>query len=632
MDNKSINIMEPSTRDLLNLAVEQNTSSVLITDISGNIKYANPKFSYLTGYSFEEVVDKNPRILSSGEKSKEEYKKLWDTILSGKEWRGEFRNKKKNNELYWVYAVITPIKNKVGQITHFLGIAEDITEKKMRADAFKATEEKYLELIENSAFAVFISDYNGNFKLVNAEACRILGYTYEEFKFLNFIDTYPDNKTHDFINNLEIIRNAGVHIYERNMKRKDGSIFPAELTIRLTRDNDFQAIVKDLSFQEEAEEKIRFQANLLDQVGQAVLATNMDGKITYINRTAEELYSIKKDSGLGKNIYEFFFSDSFKEVDKEILAVTSKGRIWKNEFIVEQSDNSKLTTFLTVNPIYDTSGTIIGKVGISFDLSEQKKKEMELLKAKQKAEEMNRLKSNFLANMSHELRTPLVGILGFSEILKQEEMEPHQKEMLDDILESGKRLLNTLKLLLEFSQVESQKIEIKISELDLCKIIEENIGHFKDKAKIKNLPINFKIEVVDFKIKSDKKIINTILSNLLDNAIKFTFKGNITISLFRETIKNSEYAVISVSDTGIGISPDDQEIIFEEFRQVAEGISRPFEGTGLGLSLTKKYLSLLNGIISLKSVSGSGSTFYIYLPIKNSHPETEINVTCCFKY
>ena len=603
---------------ILSLSVKQSPASIVITDIYGNIEYVNPKFTTITGYTLNEVKGKNPRILSSGETSKEEYNELWKTILSGNEWRGEFHNKKKNGGLFWEYAIISPIKNSDGQITHFLGVKEDITEKKLIFSELEESEYKYRELMENSIDGIVITDDNANLTLVNAEGSRMLGYTMEELLKMNIKDTYPDFERDAFEANLMKVRNNGIHSYERRMKRKDGSIFFAELRVRKIKDNGFQAIIRDITDRKKSEEKIQLTANILNHVGQAVIATDIKGRVVYFNNIAEKLYEWEQEEALGKDIQNICFFPFSEERTSNMMETVRCGGVWRGEIVIQKKDLSFFTVFLTVNPVYDSDRKCIGIVFISFDLTEQKRKENELLEAKKKAEEMNKLKTTFLTNVSHELRTPMVGILGFAEILLAEIKENSQKEMVKDVFVSGKRLLNTLDLIINFSKIESNQVKIKYSTFKLDDLIRETVSLFKSAANLKNISLNFSSPEDNLNIYSDENIIYNILTNLLHNAIKFTKEGFITIDLYLEEVSNAEYAVRSVSDTGIGISIDEQKIIFDEFRQADEGINRPFEGTGLGLTLTKKYIELLNGFISLKSVPGMGSKFYVYLPMKKS--------------
>jgi PAS domain S-box-containing protein len=249
---------------------------------------------------------------------------------------------------------------------------------------------------------------------------------------------------------------------------------------------------------------------------------------------------------------------------------------------------------------------------VVWDNSRLKQAEEETLLVKNRAEEMNRIKSNFLANMSHELRTPLVALLGFSELL-QSDLRGENKEYADMINASGMRLLKTLNEILDYSEIEAKKTEISLSRILINDILLNEIKLYLPIARQKGLFLKGDL-CGDLFIDTDVKLFRRILDNLLNNAIKFTRSGGITISLKFD----DDEAVIKVSDTGIGIPAGNLSIIFEEFRQVSEGLSRNFDGTGLGLTLVKKYVEMLNGRIAVKSMLGEGSEFTISLPRINS--------------
>ncbi len=253
-------------------------------------------------------------------------------------------------------------------------------------------------------------------------------------------------------------------------------------------------------------------------------------------------------------------------------------------------------------------------IDLEKEIAAHKKTVEELIIAKDKAEEMNRLKSNFLANMSHELRTPMVGILGFSELIQTEKNLDTTKELGMLISKSSSRLMNTLNSIINLSIVESERITVHEQIINIVELITRIIEIYENEAKSKGLTIRMEAENKAIFIKTDEKIITDILTNLLSNAIKFTDRGDITISLRYDTNNDKNFVSIEVKDTGIGIEESQFNVIFDEFRQASEGLSRSFEGTGLGLTLCKKYIELLGGTILVKSKLNMGSTFFVKLP------------------
>jgi PAS domain S-box-containing protein len=258
------------------------------------------------------------------------------------------------------------------------------------------------------------------------------------------------------------------------------------------------------------------------------------------------------------------------------------------------------------------------------DITERKYTELELIKAKEKAEESDRLKSAFLTNMSHEIRTPMNGILGFTELLK----EPHltveeQQDFIQTIQISGARMLNTINSIVDISKIESGLIGVDIKETNLNEKIEFIYKFFKQEVGKKGLQFFFKygLTAEEANINTDNEKVYGILTNLVRNAIKFTYEGSIEFGYE----KKGKYLEFFVKDTGVGIPQNQHELIFERFRQGSENHNRGYEGSGLGLSISKSYVEMLGGRIWVESEEGKGSTFYFTIPyIALSEEETTI--------
>ena len=241
------------------------------------------------------------------------------------------------------------------------------------------------------------------------------------------------------------------------------------------------------------------------------------------------------------------------------------------------------------------------------------KSEETLITAKNSAENSSRLKSSLLANMSHELRTPMTGILGFSEILNEELEDPRLKSMAGTIFKSAGRLMSTLNSIIDLSALEADKNSLNLKSVNTRLMMQPLLKVAYSIASDKGLYLRTSIPP-DLFVKADEKLLSQLLHHLIDNAIKFTIDGGISISAYKLN-KTSTTATIRINDTGIGIAPEHHKMIFEEFRQVSEGFSRTFEGSGLGLSLCSKISRLLNAKMWVDSVEGKGSDFYIELPV-----------------
>jgi signal transduction histidine kinase len=224
---------------------------------------------------------------------------------------------------------------------------------------------------------------------------------------------------------------------------------------------------------------------------------------------------------------------------------------------------------------------------------------------------MNNLKSSFLANMSHELRTPMIGILGNAEIIGISTEDIEIKEMAAAIFTSGQRLINTLNLILDLSRIEANKESLDIEKLEVVSAIDNAVKHYSSDALQRDISLEFVTKIDEIYCFLDERLFREVLNNLINNAIKFTNHGGITVTLN----KSADSLIIKVIDTGIGIPSESLGLIFEEFRQVSEGYSRNFQGTGLGLTITQKFVEKLGGKISVKSKLDVGSEFTVIFPV-----------------
>ncbi|MCL6099049.1 MAG: CHASE3 domain-containing protein [Bacteroidetes bacterium] len=356
-----------------------------------------------------------------------------------------------------------------------------------------------------------------------------------------------------------------------------------------------------------------------------VIRWDLDFRVTDWNPSAERIFGYTRDEAIGKHVAELILPEDGKPHGMDVwqALLDQKGGLRSTNNNITK-DGSVIVCEWYNTPLIDEDGKIIAVASFVDDITERKKIETDLIRAKEKAEEMNRLKSNFFANMSHELRTPFIGIMGYAEFLAQSVTDAEDKEMALGILDSSKRLKDTLDKILELSKVESSKVELKLTDVDVCMIIDDVHKTFIKLAEQKNLFFKKELSVSPCLIRTDEQLFREILNNLVSNALKFTHRGGVEICLDKNVRGNNTYLAIKVKDTGIGIPADKHEIIWEEFRQVSEGLNRSFEGTGLGLSIAKKYAELLNGKISLESTEGKGSSFILELPFSPSSVQTEV--------
>jgi len=275
-------------------------------------------------------------------------------------------------------------------------------------------------------------------------------------------------------------------------------------------------------------------------------------------------------------------------------------------------------------PILDDSGKIIKRAGIAQDITERYESMQELVKAMEKAEKSDRLKSAFLANMSHEIRTPMNGILGFAELLKETDLTGEkQQEYIKIIEKSGLRMLNIINNIVDISKIESGLMKVNSRESNINEQMEFVFTFFKPEIESKGLQLLFKktLSAKEATITTDREKIYAILTNLVKNAIKYTKEGTISYGCD----KKGDNLVFFVKDTGIGIPVDRQEAVFERFIQADISDRHALQGAGLGLAISKAYAELLGGRIWLESEEGKGSTFYFAIPYATVPEEESTN-------
>jgi signal transduction histidine kinase len=230
---------------------------------------------------------------------------------------------------------------------------------------------------------------------------------------------------------------------------------------------------------------------------------------------------------------------------------------------------------------------------------------------------MNRLKSVFLANMSHEIRTPLTSILGFADVL-DEEVEGEAERVVEMIRQSGRRLRETLTSVLELARLEREAPEVGTERCDLVERVEDTLELMRPQIKNNELALEVCVPSAPLTLQADPKVLHRVLTNLVSNAIKFTEEGKIRVAVEQR----GEEAVLTVADTGIGISDEFLDQIFDEFRQESEGLTRAHDGSGLGLTITQRLVEMMGGSIEAESTKGEGSTFTVRLPLDSAEEET----------
>jgi len=352
-----------------------------------------------------------------------------------------------------------------------------------------------------------------------------------------------------------------------------------------------------------SEEKYR---KIVDNAVIGVYRSNIAGQFLFLNQTMVEIFEFDSiANGMLFNIEKLY--KSLKD-RKEFVTRLIQERFVRN-YEIELKTAKGNSRQVLVNAFYEDENIL----GMVLDITERKRSEEALQKARIEAEESDRLKTSLLANMSHEFRTPMNAILGFSDLIARESQDPEMVFYARKIHNSGNRLMTTLKAILDLADIEATRTKIKFIDINIQRIITSALHPFYPAANEKRLYLitEFKDSLMAL---SDENLVHMILHNLIDNAVKFTNTGGVTIETNIGVQDGKEWVQIHVKDTGIGVSREHFETIFHEFRQVSEGYNRSYEGTGLGLSLARKMAEINGGKITLESEPGLGSIFTLWLP------------------
>ncbi len=481
-------------------------------------------------------------------------------------------------------------------------------------------------IMEQSPVSIIITDVQGNITYVNTQFEKSTGYTRTEVLGQNpriLKSTFTGKEVYKTLWNT--ITGGKTWKGELRNKRKNGDLFWEMTSISCLRNESgqithFIAIKEDITVRKviferlaQGEERIRF---IVEATGDVLYQFNYsDDRYEYMNPaivqltgyTVHELNQLK----LAGIVQEISLLQGHEQTDsiaapKQIYGERGDYRV---EYLIRTKTGESKWIEDHSFPWYDDENFLKGSVGILSDITARKETENELKRAKSEAETMNRLKDVFLSNMSHELRTPLISILGYADILKDVTSDPETKDIANVLHQSALRLTDTINMILDLSMLEVGNLYLHLNTVDIGEVLKNVCSNYSGKTTQKGIVLHNEVAIKTHFVDADQRIIAQVLDNIVNNAVKYTSKGTIEVSARRE----NEQIIVSVKDSGIGIKEEHFPIIFEEFRQVSEGLDRRFEGTGLGLNISKRFIDKMNGTIWVESEFGKGSTFHIAL-------------------
>jgi PAS domain S-box-containing protein len=470
---------------------------VSISNLQGEITYANDKFCEISGYPREVLLGANHRIVSSGSHAKAFFVELWRTISEGKVWHGEICNRNRSGTLYWVDATIVPLAGSSGLPEQYIAIRTDITARK--------------------------------------------------------------------------------------------------------------------NFEAQLEQQLQFVEVLLEATPTAIYLMDAAGRYLRFNKAFEAMFGIHRDAWIGKTVTDLIGGEVAVEMQEHDKTVFGTGAVhtYEGSFRNLQTGEQRDGLYWKA-PLTDARGHVTGLVGTILDITEKNRIEHELRRAKRHAEAASQAKSDFLANMSHEIRTPMNGVIGMTDLALDTDLDAVQREYLNIVKGSAQSLMVILNDILDFSKIEAGKLNIELVEFSLPGLVADTLKALAPRAAKKGLSLEQHLGAyLPVSVLADPVRIRQVITNLCDNAIKFTETGGVAISVSAALTETGEYEfTFAIRDTGIGIPAEKQGDIFRAFHQADTSTTRKFGGTGLGLTICARLAGLMGGRIWLDSVPGKGSTFY----------------------
>lgn len=627
------------SEELFRTAFQYSPIGMCLVTLDGKFQFINESLAALLGYTPEELIGRHFNDFTDPI-DREVGSDMINRLLAGEVPSVSFekRYERKNGEQVWAHVTSTLLHDPTGQPLHFITHVQNISERKQAEGALRESEARFSKIFHVSPIGINIFGLaDGRSVDVNEAYLQIVGYAREEVigHTATELKLFVDERARDiWLANLR--QGQGIRNQSARISRKSGELRDVLASIDVI-DVSGKAmalvVALDVTEMRQAEEHIHYQANLLENVSDAIIATDLDSKVTRWNLAAEEIYGWRASEVLGKPLNEILQTEypaglSQVAIFREFL----DQKLWKGEVTQTRKDGQKIAVLSSVSLVTDeVSGAPIAMVAVNRDITQRKQVEenlrilntqLEQRVAERTAEltHANHAKDEFLANMSHELRTPLNTILGLSEILLEQRRGPlneAQVRALELVASSGQHLLGLINDILEVSKIEAGKLQIHPEVISVQEVCASSLNFVKELAIKKSITLDYWNDAELDRMFADPQRLKQILVNLLNNAVKFTPEhGNVSLEV--ETNAERDQLRFIISDTGIGISDENLHKLFTPFTQLESSLARQYAGTGLGLVLVLKFTELHGGSIHVESELGKGSRFTVTFPWNES--------------
>ncbi|HPS12810.1 MAG TPA: PAS domain S-box protein [Prolixibacteraceae bacterium] len=614
-----------SSEILFETLAENVSVGIFRTDDKGMTTYVNPMWCQLAGMDAEQAMgygwlahvhpDDKDSLLADWKKNSGGHARVV----------AEYRFVHRDGKVLWVKGHAIPEFNEKGELIGYIGSITDVTESILSAESMFNTNQLLRTFIDNIPDAVYLKDTEGKKLIANKADVENCGFnSEEEIIGKSDFDIFSKDVAERFWEDDQRVLQSGIPVLVReekleNFKKEVKWLLTSKIPLKDSAGKiiGLVGIGRDITQRKKREDEMLKLTKAIAQSPVSIVITNKKGVIEYVNPKFSEITGYSSEEAVGQNPRILKSGKQNKEFYKEMWDTILSGKDWKAEFLNKKKNGELYWENANISPVLNDKGQIINFIAIKEDVSEKKKMLEELIVAKEKAEESDKLKSSFLANMSHEIRTPLNSILGFSNFLTSEEdlSADEKKEYSNIINKSAESLLQIINDIIDISSLETGQLKTFYSYLNVNGILKSIHTVFS----LKLVEINKShlvltlLEKEGLVVYADENRFIQVLTNLLNNAVKFTMRGEIGFGVEHF---DEEMVWFIVYDTGIGIKPEVQTTIFERFRQGEEDTTRNFGGNGLGLSIVKNLVELMGGKITLESEPGVGSKFRFSLPRK----------------